>query len=242
MKTISGMTEEFKKKHVINNTDLGSVNKSDYSAFGYDNHITKEGLHQKSTQTAAGPKSGVWSQSEYEKAYHELGPEAVKGQHVGQSATGFYAVKKHNYDAIASWLPQDLYDENGLIPPGGGGGDAGELPEPATYGSSGLSPGGQLGGATPGAGDHTTPPPTNSNVNNGLTNISQVMQNNSRVPGAAGASTLGGRQPTEGSTRPTTSGRANPTRKPKSSSLNLGADTTGASGKIDTIKRLGIRF
>lgn len=177
------------------------------------------------TRGADGTYTGVW------------GNTAPEGQTAGQKATGNYANVAHSqneFEKMTRMAAQELGN-------GGGGGDT-NPPEqlgPPTGLNDAFTPGGALGGATPSGGDYLTPPKTNANVNQPLTNISQVMQNNSRVPAPAGSSTLGGRKP-----RPVTVGRDKPTRTPASIALNLGAngDKTGAAGKLDSIKTVGIRF
>jgi hypothetical protein len=185
---------------------------------------------------------GVWDQASLAAAGNPA------GQTSGQAATGNYANRAaaqnsfYNMTMAAQSEINKPGEEDPVTEPPGTTNPA--TPNPATGGANTWTPpiqGGTYPGALPEVGDYTTPPPTNASVNQPLTNISQVMQNNSRVPGSAGAST-GGVQNSQALGRPVTSGSTASTKTPKTRGVNLGADTTGASGKLDSIQKVGIRF
>ena len=231
-------------------TGLGaSAVNPQYDATKFIKMGVKDGVQQYAHKTAAndttlnqlaGGPLGAYNQGGYDGVWNAASLAAAgnpAGQTAGQAATGNYANRaeaQNNFAAMTRAATENINS-------GGGGGGGGAPGDPA-YTDGGVNdaftPGGPLNGATPGNSDYLTPPPTNANVNQPLTNISQVMQNNSRVPAAAGASTLGGRT----QNRPATTGRVNPTTTATANAVNFGTDSTGASGKLDQIKKLGIRF
>lgn len=193
------------------------------------------------TELASGPL-GAYNQGNYTGVWDAASLQAAgnpAGQTAGQAATGNWANRAEAQNQFAAMTRAAVEEINRNPPPGGG---VGVGPGDPGYTDNEIgdafTPGGPLNGTTPGNGDYLTPPPTNANVNQPLTNISQVMQNNSRVPAAAGASTLGGRT----QNRPVTTGRVNPTTTATANAVNFGTDSTGAAGKLDQIKKLGIRF
>tara|TARA_R110002050_G_scaffold29097_2_gene74976 strand:- start:355 stop:1080 length:726 start_codon:yes stop_codon:yes gene_type:complete len=222
-----------------------------YDATKFIKMGVKDGVQQYAHKTAAndmelhrlasGPVNGTWSQADVDNSTASGGNPLGDGQVVGQAATGSWASRATSQNAFYDMTMAAQAEiaqgggTNAVVNPGN------QVGADPTGAGQGLVPGGQMGGATPTGGDYLTPPTTNANVNQPLTNISQVMSNNSRVPTSAGASTLGGRTPTEGGGlgRPTSSGGSGVSRTPQSKNLALGAN---ANSKLDSIKKVGIRF
>lgn len=190
---------------------------------------------------ASGPVNGTWSQADVDKSTAFGGNPLGDGQVVGQAATGSWAnrsTSQSNFAAMSIRAMEEIANSGGGSGGGGGNGTEGPNFTPET------GYGGQFDGATPTGGDYLTPPPTNANVNQPLTSISQVMQNNSRVPDAAGATQTPGRtaaMTNGGLGRPTSSGGTGVSRTPANTNRN-NTLSPAATGKLDQIKRVGIRF
>ena len=177
---------------------------------------------------ADGKWDGVWQAT-------DVIPE---GQTVGTKATGAYANKAAGQNAMAA-LANKAYEQlqtNGVDPAKGTDGTTagGTTPigsitttegyvNPGTGLSTGTGFGDGLGG--------TTPPPTNAQVNNALTTVTEIM-NNSRTNGQKQKSSYGTRPKTEGN------------KKPMNGMLNIGSTTKGsrANSQLGTISSVGLNF